>query len=499
MGEEVRVRFAPSPTGEPHIGNLRTALFNWLFASRQGGKFIVRVEDTDRDRYAEGALKAILEALEWLGIGWDEGPEVGGPYGPYFQSERLDLYQSIADELITKNHAYRCYCSKERLDEMRQEQQRRKQPPGYDRHCLKMSSEDEQELKGKGIVPVVRFKMPTSGETAVDDLIRGRVSWQNELQDDFVILKSDGFPTYHLASVIDDHHMKISHILRAEEWLPSTPRHLQLYKALQYDYPRFVHLPMILGPDKAKLSKRHGANSILEYRDAGFLPDAMVNFMALLGWSLDDKTDVMSRNTLMENFSLQRIGKAGAAFDEEKLEWMSGVYIRSLDEQDLADRMLPFLKRDLPSNAGKVDSSYLRRIIPLIKERIRTLGESSDLTEYFFLERIDYDAETLVQKGMDKATTSGALSRALDDITGLSTFDAASLEETLRQAASDLGLSGRQLFGALRVAVTGRTAAPPLFETMEVLGRHRCLERVESAVKKLGAMEQGSSTRAGNP
>ena len=490
MEGEVRVRYAPSPTGEPHVGNLRTALFNWLFARRYAGRFIVRVEDTDRERYVEGALEAILDSLRWLGLDWDEGPEVEGPYGPYFQSERLDIYQGAAQELIDRGQAYYCYCSKERLDEVRREQQREQTTSGYDRHCREMSPKERRVYSAQAKVPVVRLKMPLSGITGVEDLIRGEVTWQNELLDDFVLLKSDGYPTYHLGNVVDDHLMKISHVLRAEEWLPSTPRHLQLYQALGYDPPTFAHLPMILGPDRAKLSKRHSASSILEYRDEGFLPEAMVNFMVLLGWSLDNKTDVMPHDVIIDHFSLERIGKAGAVFDREKLLWMNGVYIRQLDQDELVERMLPFLERNSVDVKGSIDREYLRRIVPLVRERLKTLGEAAQMTDYFFREEIAHDPQSLIQKGMDAATTVEALRRALLALSNLKGFCAESLEQVLRSAADELGLSGRQFFGALRVATTGKTAAPPLFETMEVLGKRRSLERIEGAVRGLEGVKK---------
>ena len=481
MVDQVRVRFAPSPTGEPHVGNLRTALFNWLFARRYGGKFILRVEDTDQGRYMEGALEAILDSLRWLGLDWDEGPGVEGPHGPYFQSQRLERYEEAAQVLVDKGWAYGCYCSRERLDEVRRERQRNKLAGGYDRHCRDLTS---PEGEAQGAVPVVRFAMPLSGETSVDDLIRGEVTWQNELLDDFVILKSDGYPTYHLANVVDDHSMEISHVMRAEEWLPSTPRHVQLYRALGYQPPLFAHLPMILGPDRAKLSKRHGATSILEYKEEGYLPEAMVNFMVLLGWSLDDKTDVMSRDVLVENFSMERIGKSGAIFDQEKLQWMNGHYIRQLSHEDLADRMLPFIQGDIMD--GAVDRDYLVRIAPLVQERLKTLGEAPDRTAYFFQEELEYEPAGLVEKGTDAEATIRALEYAVAVLGNLEVFEAAPLEEALRSAASELGFSRRQLFGALRVATTGRKAAPPLFETMEVLGRQRCLARIQAAAARLG-------------
>ena len=510
MADEVRVRYAPSPTGEPHVGNVRTALFNWLFARKHGGSFIVRIEDTDRERYVEDAVRVILEALNWLGLNWDEGPEVGGPYDPYFQSQRLESYQRVAVNLVDTGYAYYCYCSPERLQEMRQEQQRRGEPSHYDRHCRDLSlpspplfgtsnpqtsANTVAEGTGKGHEEgedkaVVRFKMPLSGRTDLDDLIRGEVSWQNELLDDFVILKSDGFPTYHLGNVVDDHLMKITHVLRAEEWLPSTPRHLLVYQALGYQLPRFGHFPLILGPDRSKLSKRHGATSILEYREMGFLPEALVNFMVLLGWSLDDRTDIISMDTLVNSFSLERIGKGGAIFDQEKLLWMNGMYIRQLSYKDLAERITPYLEQVLPPEIPRpLDREYLGRIMPLIKERIKRLGESAELTSYFFQEQLTYETQNLIQKGMDHEGAGDALRRAQEVLAALIAFDTPSLEAALRALATELGLSVKQLFGALRVALTGRTASPPLFDIMEVLGRQRCLRRLARAVEHLVALK----------
>ena len=489
MEGKVRVRFAPSPTGEPHVGNLRTALFNWLFARRSGGTFVLRVEDTDRERYVATALGAILDSLRWLGLDWDEGPEVEGPYGPYLQSQRLEIYRGAGEVLVDKGYAYRCYCSQKRLEAVRREQQRTKSQSGYDRSCRSLSPEQEKEYAAQAIVPVLRFKMPLSGETRVDDLIRGEVTWQNELVDDFILLKSDGWPTYHLANVVDDHLMEISHVLRAEEWLPSTPRHLQLYRALGYEPPLFGHLPMILGPDRGKLSKRHGASAILQYRDEGFLPEAMVNFMVLLGWSLDDRTDVISKDVLIESFSLERIGKAGAIFDREKLLWMNGLYIRRLSEEDLANRMLPYLGSTEATSVDGIDREYLLGVVPLVQERLKTLADAAQIADFFFKAEVDEGPE-LIQKGMDTDATVHALKHALDVLVELGSFDAPSLEEALRAAAAELDLSGRQFFGVLRVATTGKAAAPPLFETMEVLGRERCLSRIEAAVGRLAQAGQ---------
>ncbi len=488
MSAPVRVRFAPSPTGQPHIGNVRTALFNWLFARGRQGKFIVRIEDTDQTRLVPDAVEGILDGLRWLNIDWDEGPEVGGPYGPYYQSERLDLYQEAARGLMEGGHAYNCYCSPERLQEMRKQQMKEQKTPGYDRCCLNIPAQKLREYKDEGRVPVVRFKMPDPEEITVQDIIRGEVSWRSELLDDFVILKSDGFPTYHLANVLDDHDMEISHVLRAEEWLPSTPRHLMLYRALGLEPPLFGHLPMILGPDRSKLSKRHGATSILEYKEMGYLPEALTNFMALLGWSLDDRTEIMDRRTLVENFSLDRVVKSGAIFNREKLDWMNGVYFRNMSPEELTERILAYWEEVPASQIPRpLDRGYLMRIAPLIQERLKTLRDASGLTSFFFQSELVYEPQELVQKGMDLKTTSAALEQALSTIDSSVTFDAETLEERLRALGSELDLSGRQFFGLLRVATTGSKVSPPLFQTMEVLGRDRCSHRISKAIEALGA------------
>ena len=487
MTKPVRVRFAPSPTGYPHVGNIRTALFNWLYARHTGGAFIVRIEDTDVARKVEGALDAILGGLRWLGLDWDEGPEVGGKYGPYFQSQRLDLYREAAQRLVKQGDAYQCYCSQERLAEIRAEQQQKKQPIGYDRHCRDLSDEERKQKETEGITPVVRFKMPLEGQTGFTDVIWGNVVVENSTLDDYVLLKSDGYPTYHLANVVDDHLMEISHVLRAEEWLSSVPRHKRLYEALDYEMPQLAHLPMILGPDRSKLSKRHGAVSITEYREQGYLPEAMVNFLALLGWSLDDKTDIISRDELIKNFSLERISKTAAIFNHEKLDWMNGVFLRELSHEELLRKVMPFLENGLPEGVKRpVSKEYVSRIVPLIQERINTLAEAATYADFFFLDELEYDASLLVGKKMTTETTLKALKAAQEKLSLPETFDHDSLEGTLRPLAEELGLKAGQLFSPLRVAITGRTAAPPLFETMVVLGKERCLQRLRVAVGKLG-------------
>jgi glutamyl-tRNA synthetase len=485
MADRVRVRFAPSPTGEPHVGNIRTAIFDWLFARGNGGSFIIRVEDTDQARKVEGATEEVLEALRWLGIDWDEGPDVGGDYGPYVQSERLESYGRVADELIERGRAYRCYCSPERLAEMRSEQQRDKEQGGYDRRCRYLGRQERDAAEKEGPT-VVRFAMPLKGETDLTDVIRGHVSFENSLIDDFVILKSDGFPTYHLAAVVDDHAMEISHVLRAEEWLPSAPRHIRVYDALGWEPPVFAHLPIILAPDRSKLSKRHGATSILEYRAQGYLPQTMVNFLALLGWSLDGTTEVLSAQELVESFSLERVSRSGAIFNIEKLEWMNGHYIRQLTGHELAEALLDYWRRypsaEIPESP---DLAYLIRIVPMIRERLKTLADAAPLIPFFFAARAEYEAAELAQKGMDAAGTKAALDRAYSSLNELPVFDGVSIEGALRPLADELGIKVGQLFGSLRVATTGLKVSPPLFETMEVLGRERTLAAIREAVERV--------------
>jgi glutamyl-tRNA synthetase len=476
--KNVRVRFAPSPTGYPHLGNIRTALFNWVFARHNHGVFILRIEDTDVARMVEGATDVILDSLHWLGLDWDEGP--------YFQSQRLELYREAADRLLNNGLAYRCYCSPKRLESMRQEQMKRKQPPGYDRHCRNLTEKERAEQEASGTIPVVRFKSPLEGQTSFDDLLRGQIVFENSTLDDFVLLKSDGYPTYHLANIVDDHLMEISHVLRADEWLSSTPRHVLLYQALGWQPPQFAHLPMILGSDRSKLSKRHGATSIIEYKEQGYLPEAMFNFLALLGWSLDDKTELLTPDEIIKHFSLERISTTAAVFNKDKLEWMNGVYLRGLSLEEFARRAMPFLEKGLPSEVKRpLDVSYIGRIIPLVQERARTLAEVPQLSDFFFVDKLEYDAGLLLGK-IDKGEALKSLRVSADKMNDLKNWDAASLEAVFRPLADELKLKTGVFFGLLRVVVTGRTAAPPLFQTMDVLGKERCLKRLEMALAKLG-------------
>ena len=487
MPAPVRVRFAPSPTGRPHVGNIRTAMFNWLMARHSGGSLVLRIEDTDVARRVPGAEEDIMDGLRWLGLDWDEGPDVGGDYAPYYQSQRLDLYRQAADRLVDQGDAYYCYCSPERLDDMRKAQAARKQSSGYDRHCRDLSPQERAQKEAEGIVPVVRFKVPLEGRTAFNDLIYGDVTFEHATIDDFVIFKSDGYPTYHLASVVDDSAMKISHVIRAEEWISSTPRHLLLYRALGLEPPLYVHHPMILGPDRAKLSKRHGDVSIIDYREHGYLPETMFNFLALIGWSLDDKTELMTRQELIDYFSLDRIGKTGAIFNRDKLDWMNGVYIRGLSVDELTERALPFLEKGLPLSVKRpLDTDYVRRMMPLIQERINTLAEAAIYADFFFIDTPEYETSMLKGKKMTGETALAALKAAEERLSSLDSFNHDLLEDTLRHLAGDLGLKTGQLFGLLRTATTGRNATPPLFETMAVLGKERCLKRIMVAIARLG-------------
>jgi glutamyl-tRNA synthetase len=485
----VRVRLAPSPTGEPHVGTMRTAIFDWLLARHEGGQCVVRVEDTDRARYDPSSVQSLLDSLTWLGITPDEGPSEGGPYGPYVQSERLPLYQAAAATLVAAGHAYRCYCSPERLDEMRLAQQAAKQPPRYDRRCRWLTAAEREQHEREGDSFVVRFAVPENGETRVYDLIRGEIVFANGSQDDFIILKSDGFPTYHLAVVVDDNAMAITHVLRGDEWLPSFPKHALLYQALGYPQPAFAHLPLILGPDHKKLSKRHGDTAFSAFRREGYLPEALFNFLGLLGWSLDDKTDIISREEFVRNFTLDRINKSPAIFDLEKLRWMNGHYLRSLPGETVTAYVAERLEADLPPDVPRpLDRALIAEIVPLIRERMKLLSEAAGLTSFFFQDRAyDYEAGALLGKrfGADRGLAARDLRAVTESLETVDAWTAAELEEALAPLCDRLGLKRGELYGLIRVAVTGRTVTPPLFESMEILGRSRCLRHLQDAADLL--------------
>lgn len=489
----VRIRFAPSPTGFQHIGGFRTALFDWLFARHCDGQFLLRIEDTDTARTVPGAVDAILEGFRWLGMEWHEGPIVGGPYGPYFQTQRLDLYRSAADRLLAGDFAYPCFCTPERLQAAREAMRARGEPPRYDRQCRSLSAAERRKRIAAGEPYVVRLAVPEQGVTRVYDELRGEILFENATLDDAVLLKSNGYPTYHLAHVVDDYLMGITHVIRAEEWIPSAPLHVIVYAALGWNLPRLVHVPDVLGQDGKKLSKRHGALPLLVYRDMGYLPEAILNYMALLGWSYDDKADVLTADQIIAAFTLDRVGTSAARFDAGRLLWMNGVYIRRLASEALVELTLPFLERreadgGLPDSVARpLDHCYARRVLLLEQERMKTLVDAVDATTFFFADVLDYAPELLIAKQMDAARTLDGLREAQAVFVAQPEWEAPALEQVARELVARLGLKPGQLFASLRVAVTGRTVSPPLFETMEVLGRQRSLERIALAIARLDA------------
>lgn len=481
----VRVRYAPSPTGDPHVGNIRTALWTWLHARRYGGAFVLRLEDTDQLRAVEGSLGRIEESLRWLGMDWDEGPDVGGPFAPYVQSQRRERYEAAVAQLLETGDAYRCFCTPEELRAMREQQQASGGPPGYAGVCRNLDAGAAAERASAGEPHVVRFRMPRDGTTTFEDLIRGEISYENRVLDDFVILKSDGYPTYHLAHVVDDHAMAITHVTRGDEWIPSTPRHVRLFEALGYELPIFVHTPIILGPDGGKLSKRHGAKSVLEYAGDGYLPEALFNFLANIGWALDDKTEILSREQLIEAFDLADLNPAPAAFDTEKLEWMNGVYMRQLPLDDLAARFAERLDADLPPEVPRpLDRSLVDAFTPLIQERVKLLSEVAPMTDFFFAEEVAVAApEEFIGRGLRKTPEQAApaLDAATTALSAITAWAAEPLEAALREVADNLDVRAGDLFMLCRVAVTGKRVTPPLFETMEIVGSAASLERMHAA------------------
>ena len=494
----VRVRFAPSPTGSLHVGGARTALFTWLFAhgqaKREGrdGVFVLRIEDTDRNRLVPGATEGILDVLAWFGLSWEEGPDKGGPYAPYVQSERVALYREHAERLIETVNAYRCFCPPERLARVRAEQEARKQPPGYDRHCRALPRDEIDANVAEGKPSVVRFAMPLAGETRFVDLIRGEIVYQNATLEDLVLLKSDGYPTYHLANVVDDHLMAITHITRGPEWIPSAPLHVRLYAAFGWEMPVLAHMPLILAPGGGKLSKRHGATAMEEFRAQGYLPEALTNYLALLGWSYDATTEFFSRQGLLEKFRLERVSASPATFDYAKLRWFNKQYINHiLTLDDLTARLVPVLAAaglvdPAATDPAHPDVARLRPAVALLKDRIETLAEAPDLLAPFLRDALPpYDPSLLVPKKLGIEETIEALvavERLLDEV---DLDDEAATEARFRALVDELGLKAGQLFMAIRVAITGRTQSPGLFETMRVIGKPRCRARTQGAIELL--------------
>ncbi len=486
----VRVRFAPSPTGHPHIGNIRTVVFNWLYARQHGGQFIIRIEDTDRTRYVPDAVNVIFNGLRWLGLDWDEGPDVGGPYGPYVQSERLHLYREKAQELLDMGWAYRCNCPPERLERVREEQRARGDMIMYDGHC--------RDLPAGAVSPdephVIRLKMPREGQTVVHDMLKGDVVFENSGIDDQVLLKSDGFPTYHLAVVVDDYLMQISHIIRGDDWLSSAPKHVNLYRAFGWELPEFAHVPLVWGADGRKLGKRHGAISVAEFEKQGYLPEALFNFLALVGWAPGegDEQEIFSREELLQRFDLKRANPAPAVFSYEKLDWMNGVYIRKLAPETLMERLIPFWQDAglIPCPVTPDSLEQLRVVTPLVQERLKVLKDVGPLTDFIFTDIPTPAPETLIGPKMTAEQSQQTLKAVRTLLAGLLNWDAASMEPPMRQLCKDLGLKAGQVFGIVRTATSGKEVAPPLFGSLEAMGRQTALQRLLRAEEALAATSE---------
>lgn len=481
----VRTRYAPSPTGDPHVGNIRTALFSWALARANGGQFLLRIEDTDQNRIVETSLEAIMESLRWLGIEWDEGPEVGGPHGPYFQSQRLPLYQEAAHALIDLGRAYRCFCTAERLDQMRAAQTAAKRPPGYDGLCRDIAR-DESNRRAIAERFVVRFAMKKEGTTTLRDVIRGDILFENALQDDFVMLKSDGFPTYHLGVIVDDTEMEITHAIRGDEWISSAPKHIQLYEALGWDMPQWAHLPLILGPDHKKLSKRTGDTALRDYRIQGYLPEAMISFLAFLGWSLDDHTSLISAEDLARHFSLERVVPNPAVFDIDRLNFLNGHFIREMPPERWLETIADWCERQLPPSVPRpVDTAVLAAAAPLLRERVALLSEIPGLVAFLFgFEAPDYAPEVLSERiGHDEALALRIVDAALLALDAIpeSGWDRDAIEAAIRGLESAVDAKLRKFVSVLYVAQMGRPTGIPLFDSMAILGRERSLQRLRTA------------------
>ncbi|NQU83954.1 MAG: glutamate--tRNA ligase [Parcubacteria group bacterium] len=491
--KQIRVRFAPSPTGFLHIGGLRTALYNYLFTQKHKGKFVLRIEDTDQARSIKGGVEAIIQTLNNAGLDYDEGPILKGKkileqgkYGPYIQSKRLKTYKKYADELVEKDEAYYCFCSADRLKRMREQQMKKKQPTMYDGKCKNLRDEEIQKrLKDKKAY-VIRLNIPEKGRTDFVDIIRGHVSFDNSLIDDQVLMKSDGFPTYHLANVVDDHLMKITHVIRGEEWLSSTPKHILLYKALGWDAPAFAHQPLLLNPDKSKLSKRQGDVAVEDYLKKGYLPEAIFNFIALLGWNPTSNREVFELSELIREFELGDINKAGAVFNVEKLDWLNGHYLRKKSLKDFTELCIPYLKSS-GLIKGRLNRNWLQKVLGLEQNRIKVLSEISYLTEFFFQTSLRYDAKMLVWKTSNPEETKKRLKKLLDFFTKLpeKDFTEKKLEKKIKVIIEEENLGMGDTLWPLRVALTGREKSPGPFEVSAVLGKKKVAERIKSAIRKL--------------
>lgn len=488
---EVRVRYAPSPTGLQHIGGVRTALFNYFFARANGGKFILRVEDTDQERYSDESLEDLYNTLNWLGLKWDEGPLVGGPYGPYIQSERFELYKRYAEQLVADGKAYRCYCTPERLETLRAEQQAAKsEMQGYDRHCSNLSDEERSDLESQGLKSVIRLKVPLEGKTTIHDVLMGDITRRNrDVSPDPILLKSDGFPTYHLANVIDDHMMHITHIMRAQEWIPSGPLHILLYEAFGWEAPLYCHLPMVMGKDGQKLSKRHGSTSVRDFREKGYLPEALMNYVSLVGWSYDGEREFFTKEELEEVFSLEKINKAPGVFDYKKLDWFNGQYIRQKSDEELASLLLPYMV-----GAGFVSEPLSEEVqakysalVPVVKERLKTLSDVVPLTRFLFEEPEYSDPSLFVAKNVEPSVALTALEGSFAILKkGLAAqASPEDMEKEMADLATALDVKVNGVFMPLRVAITGSSVSLPLFDSISLLGQEKTFARIETALSVL--------------
>jgi glutamyl-tRNA synthetase len=477
---KIRVRFAPSPTGALHIGGARTALFNWLYARKTGGSFILRLEDTDSERSSQESAQGILEGLTWLGIDWDEGPEKGGPYGPYRQSQRLNIYQHYLQELIRSGKAYYCFCGSEDLAKERVTAREQGLDYKYSGRCRDLDEETIRQRLLANQPAVIRMRIPESGTTRVSDLIRGEVGFENRLMDDFIIAKSDGWPTYNFAVVVDDHCMAITHVIRAEEHLSNTPRQVLIYHALGWDLPQFAHVSMILAPDRSKLSKRHGATSVQEFRDLGYLPEALINYLALLGWSSGMDQDLWLVDDIIPRFDLDQVSRSAAVYDMDKLTWMNGQYITKARPESLAAELMHNTRvRQWVDDFGP---AYLLKVIELLQSRVKLIPEIVADGAYFFEEVALYE-EQGVKKHFCKANTVQLLQADLNIIASDVEFTAATLESSLREAARQSGVKAAELIHPLRLALTGRSSSPGIFEVAVLLGQKTCVSRVQNALR----------------
>ncbi len=487
-----RVRFAPSPTGHVHLGSARTALYDYLHATQTGGQFILRIEDTDRRRLVEGAEEELLSSLRWLGIQWDEGPDVGGPYGPYRQSERNEIYATYAQQLIDSGHAYYCFCTPQRLEQARKEQQKRKENYHYDGTCRQLSKEEALERVANGESHVIRFKTPKTGFTTVTDKLRGEITIENSQIDDYVLVKSDGWALYHLAAMVDDHLMKITHVIRGSEWLSTFPLHCLIIRAFGWEEPVWVHLSVFLKPSgKGKMSKREASELVKDgysiflkdLEGLGYLPEAVVNWVALMGWSLDGHTEFFTLKELVEKFSLERLNPSPAAINFTKLDHFNGLHIRELEPVDLAKRLVPFFEK----NGYDVDFKKLLQIIPILQVRIATLDEAPQMAGFFFKSKIEAARDELVAKGLTAEESAAIAQRCLQELKYLNDVSPQNAEPRMREVVEELGYGAGQVFGILRVAVTGQKISPPLFESMEIIGKETVFQRIENAIEILTA------------